>query len=191
MTFVHPSWIEGTIYLASWVLIPLILAIIIFGISLAKDSPTGFVVGIVFFILAIAGGLFIGPYMWHEQYEVPSVQEKVITVDNWQPTFGKYWGDVQTPSDLMMATKDGELFKNDENFLFQKFDTRDVFTHLKPNGTYKIKYYGWREGFNNGVPNILSVEEVIDENGTSSHSISNYMNKRSIVYGDDWDDSHY
>ena len=51
--------------------------------------------------------------------------------------------------------------------------------------TYKIKYYGWREGFNNGVPNILSISEVINETGTKSNDITHYMNKRSIIYDDD------
>ena len=44
---------------------------------------------------------------------------------------------------------------------------------------YKIKYYGWREGFNNGFPNILSVEKVIDENHT--RIVNNFGN--NLVQG--------
>ena len=56
-----------------------------------------------------------------------------------------------------------------------RFNTRNILNTLKPNGTYKIKYYGWREGYNSGVPNILSVEEIIDESNCTNHSISDYM----------------
>jgi len=186
MTFVQPTWIEGAVYHAMWFVIPLIIAIVLLAIGSIKDNAPAFGIGIIFVFIAIIGGVFGGSIGWHYAYEVPSVDEKVITVDDWQPTFGHYWGDVKSADDLMLKTKDGELFINNENFLFQKFNTRDVLDHLKPNGTYKIKYYGWREGFNNGCPNILSVEQVIDENNTPAHhDISNYMNKRSVIIDND------
>lgn len=194
MVFAEPTWIEGSIYWASWFVIPMIFAFIFFLISAVqsnRDYNSGgvaFVIGIMLIFVAFIGGSVGSSVGWHYQYEVPSVQEKVITVDDWQPTFGKYWGDVDSADDLMLKTTDGELFGNEENFLFQKFETRDILDQLKPNGTYKIKYYGWREGYNNGVPNILSVEEVINEtNSSQHHDISDYMNKRSIIYAeDDW-----
>ena len=52
---------------------------------------------------------------------------------------------------------------------------RDIFYQLRDNGTYKIKYYGWREGFTNSFPNILSVEQVVDENGTVPPSYNKYF----------------
>lgn len=191
--FVQPTWIEGAIYYAAWIIIPLIIAIIMGVILFVKNgkltSKQQLVVGgigFIFLVLAVCGGLFLADWGWHYQYEEPSVQTKTITVDDWQPGFGRYWGDVNSASDLMLKTTDGELFGNQENFLFGKFNTRDILDQLKPNGTYVIKYYGWREGYNNGVPNILSVEKVIDEsNSPTHHDISNYMNKRSIVYDDD------
>ena len=185
--FVPPTWFDGALFYALWILIPIILGIIIFIIGWTKDSGIALFIGI---ILVVAGLIMVpgSHVLWHYQVEEPSVQEKVITVDDWQPHFGHYWGDVSSADDLMLKTNDGELFGNNENFLFGKFNTRDILDQLKPNGTYKIKYYGWREGFNNGIPNILSVEQVIDENNTPTHhDISNYMNKRSIIYADDDD----
>lgn len=191
--FVEPTWIEGAIYYAAWIIIPLIIAIIMGIILFIKDgkltSKQQLVIGgigFIFLVLAICGGLFLADWGWHYQYEEPSVQTKTITVDDWQPGFGRYWGDINSANDLVLKTSDGELFGNQENFLFGKFNTRDILNQLKPNGTYVIKYYGWREGYNNGVPNILSVEKVIDEkNSPTHHDISNYMNKRSIVYDGD------
>lgn len=179
--FVEPTWVYGTIYYVSWVAIPFILMTLCFALAFWRDSDAWAGIGILFLVCAFLG-VGLSSVGWHYQYEVPSVQEKVITVEDWQPTFGKYWGDITGASDLMVKTKDGELFGNEENFLFQKFNTRDILDKLKPNGTYKIKYYGWREGFNNGVPNILSIEEVINETGCPKHhDITDYMNKRSIM----------
>ena len=182
--FVEPTWVHGTIYYVSWVAIPLICMALCFALAFWRDSDAWAGIGILFLVFAFLG-VGLSSVGWHYQYEVPSVQEKIITVDDWQPTFGKYWGDIDGASDLMLKTTDGELFGNEENFLFQKFNTRDVLDVLKPNGTYKIKYYGWREGYNNGVPNILSVEEVINETGCPAHhDITDYMNKRSVVFND-------
>lgn len=197
MAFVPPTWIEGFIHYAMWTIVPFVIGLVLFGIGALIDrdkyDPTNRQIllmgcGVFCVALAVCGGLFLADLTWHYGVETDSVQEKIITVDDWQPVFGKYWGDVNSASDLMLKTTDGELFKNDENFLFQKFATRDILDQLKPNGTYKIKYYGWREGYNNGCPNILSVEQVIDESNTPAHhDISNYMNKRSIIYADDND----
>lgn len=190
--FIPPTWFEGALYYAAWFFIPLILGLIFFLIGAVKENNDynsggwAFGIGIVLVFLAIFGGTVGSAVGWHYQYEVPSVQEKVITVDDWQPQFGHYWGDVSSADDLMLKTTDGELFGNKEKFLFQKFATRDILDQLKPNGTYKIKYYGWREGYNNGIPNILSVEQVINETDCPAHhDISNYMNKRSIILQDD------
>lgn len=197
MAFVPPTWIEGLMYYAMWTLLPFVIGIVLFGIGALLDRDKYeatnrqllfFGGGIIFIILAVLGCVFLADVGWHYQVETESVQEKLITVDDWQPIFGHYWGDVQSADDLMLKTTDGELFINKENFLFQKFNTRDILDQLKPNGTYKIKYYGWREGYNNGCPNILSVEQVVDEsNCPNHHDISNYMNKRSIIYADDDD----
>ena len=167
--FVEPSWITGLIYYASWFFIPLLLGIICIVIGYVRnchDRDKGVVLftgGVALIVIAFIC-IPVSHVGWHYQYEVPSVQEKVITVDDWQPIFGRYWGEIKGADDLMLKTTDGELFGNKENFLFQKFATRDILDQLKPNGTYSIKYYGWREGYNNGIPNILSVEKVIDEN---------------------------
>lgn len=184
MTFVPPTWFEGALIWASYLVIPVIIGIIALIYTwFLKEKHEG--IGLIICIACLVLAMFGSQVLWHEQYEVPSVQEKIITVDNWQPTFGKYWGEIESADDLMMQTTDGELFANEEHFLFQKFNTRDILNNLHVNGTYKIKYYGWREGFNNGVPNILSISEVINETGTKSNDITHYMNKRSIIYDDD------
>ena len=185
MSFVPPTWFEGMLIWIGYIIIPIIIGLIVLGYTQLKMKHEGF--GVFILIICIAFAVFGGQVLWFEQYEAPSVQEKVITVDNWQPVFGKYWGEIGGAGDLMMQTNDSELYGNTESFLFQKFDTRDVLNHLKPGGTYKIKYYGWREGFNNGVPNILSVTEVIDESNATNHDITDYMNKRSVIIDDnDW-----
>ena len=182
--FIPPTWIEGTLIWVGYLIIPILIGFIALAYTQIKGKHEG--LAILIAILCILIAALGSSVLWFEQYEVPSVQEKIITVDDWQPTFGHYWGDVKSADDLMLKTTDGELFGNTEKLLFQKFNTRDILDQLKPNGTYKIKYYGWREGYNNGVPNILSVEQVIDENNTPvHHDISNYMNKRSIIYADD------
>lgn len=184
MSFIPPTWYSGLLFYIVIIIIPILISVGILIIGLYKDSYKVAYLGGALIIISVLVCVPLGNVAWHYNYEVPSVQEKIITVDNWQPTFGKYWGDIESANDLMMQTKDGELFANQENFLFQKFNTRDILNNLHVNGTYKIKYYGWREGYNNGVPNILSITEVIDENGTQSNDITHYMNKRSIIYED-------
>ena len=75
----------------------------------------------------------------------------------------------------MFVTKEGKEFANIESWPFSKFETRTIFNKLRVNGTYKIKYYGWRNGQNNEFPNILSVEEVIDENNTQPNDFNKYF----------------
>jgi len=187
--FIQPTWFDGTLFYLFWILAPLIIGIIFGVIGMIKENGLVALIGIIAVAIAVIMALGGASVIWHYQYEVPSVQQETITVDDWQPTFGRYWGDVNSADDLMLKTSDGKLYGNKENFLFGKFNTRDIFDQLKPNGTYKITYYGWREGYNNGVPNILSIDEVVNETGTPTHhDIGNYMNKRSIIYSDDNDD---
>ena len=118
-------------------------------------------------------------------YEVPSVNEEVITVQEWQPKVGLGTnGDgmmvIDSADDLMLVTTNGTCFYNNEHFWFQKFNTRDVFNQLKVNGTYRIKYYGWREPYNNGFPNILTVEEVINEDNVSTPQYSDYFGVKLV-----------
>jgi len=184
--FVEPTWFQGLLFYLGYILVPLIIGAAILVIGLVKDNGKIFVVGAVFVVIAVLMALGGADVMWHYQVEEASVNEAIITVDDWQPTFGRYWGDVNSADDLMLKTTDGKLYGNKENFLFGKFNTRDILDQLKPNGTYKIKYYGWREGYNNGVPNILEVTEVINEtNSPVHHDISDYMNKRSVIIDND------
>lgn len=189
MVFVNPSWFEGTLI---WLLfcIPLLLSVIItvvMGIKFISCSyeesnkwAKRFGVLVVLSIVLVPITLGGGGYLWHEMYEVPSVSEKVITVDEWQVKPDAVHTEdgmmvIDNADQLMLITSDGEGFFNNENFLFQKFDTRDILNQLKPGGTYKIKYYGWREGYNSGFPNILSVKEVVNESNASEVKLSDYF----------------
>lgn len=181
--FVAPNWFEGwLIQFGIFIVIPLVVAIIVgFIVKKKKDSKFFGILSVgLAFIVVLAIMLPIGSVYWHYAYEVPSVQEKIITVQEWQPKAGiKYNNEgmmvIDNADQLMLITTDNEGFVNEENFLFNKFNTRDVFNELKINGTYKIKYYGWRNGFNSGFPNILSVEKVINDNNTSNNKYGDYF----------------
>ena len=86
---------------------------------------------------------------------------------------------IDNANQLMLVTTDGEAFLNEENFFFQKFETRDILNELKPNSTVNITYYGWREGFNSGFPNILSAE-VIDDSHAVNKTINDYFGTKVI-----------
>jgi len=146
--FVPPNWFEGwLIQFGILILIPLIIAIIIGLIIKRKKDNKGLgilSIGLSFIILIII--MFpISSVFWHYTYEIPSVQEKIITVQEWQPKAGIEYNKegmmiIDNAGQLMLITTEGEGFFNEENFLFQKFNTRDIFNDLKINGTYKIKF---------------------------------------------------
>ncbi|OEC87666.1 MULTISPECIES: DUF1523 family protein [Methanobacterium] len=132
------------------------------------------------FIVSIIAVYPLGCVYWWSAYEVPSVQEKIITVQGWETKPGiiadKYGRMViDNANELMLVTTSNEGFFNNENFLFQKFNTRDIFNQLKVGGTYKIKYYGWRNGYNSGFPNVLSVEQVINETNATNNDYNKYF----------------
>jgi hypothetical protein len=172
MTFVPPGQFEGLFIHIFWlVIVPLIITIIA-GVLIwkATRSGEGTLIGIVLvFILAFAVMVPVFNWgIWHPMYEVPSVQETTITVADYRPVPNPPTNDmgaitIKNPKHLMIYDTDGNGWYNDENFLFDKFDTSDVLFKLKKNGTYVIKYYGWRNPFNSGFPTILEVVEVKNE----------------------------
>jgi len=181
--FVPPTWIEGfLIQLLIFIVVPLVVAIII-GIGIGKltdDGENGVMAMVFAFMILFAIMIPVGSVYWYNAYEVPSVQEKIITVQGWEPRAGISTDSngmmtIDNADELMMITTENEGFFNMENFLFGKFNTRDILNTMRVNGTYKIKYYGWREGFNSGFPNILSIEEIIDENNTVPMKYSDYF----------------
>ena len=182
MVFTNPTWFEGMLVMAGYFLIPLILGIILLAVCFIKDKP---IIGTTLFSVCFIVAMFGSWYLWWDNYEVPSVQSKVVTVDNWQPKAGIHTNDkgmmiIDNADQLMLITSDGEGFLNEENFLFQKFDTRDILNTMKPGGTYNISYYGWREGFNSGFPNILSVEKVVDESNATNVSVGDYFGTKLV-----------
>lgn len=183
MAFIPPDWFTGMIMYGFIYGLPILLGISIIILGLIKDFNIKILaIGIVICFISV----ICSSYITHEMFETPSVQEEIITVQGWQPKPNIQINEngmmvINSADDLMLITKDGKSFLNEENFWFQKFNTRDIFNDLKVNGTYKIKYYGWREGFNSGFPNILSIEEVIDENNTSSNNYDKYFGNQLIV----------
>ena len=206
--FVAPSWLEGLLIQAGiYIVIPLIIATVVAIVRWKKlkdrephhkephhkeshhkephhNGPNHKGSLIITFVLAFIVAAIvvypIGCVYWWSAYEEPSVQEKIITVQGWEPKPGIVANDygrivIDNANDLMLVTNESEGFFNNENFLFQKFNTRDIFNQLKVGGTYKIKYYGWRNGYNSGFPNILSVEQVINETNTTSNDYSKYF----------------
>lgn len=181
MTFVPPTWINGLLIMAGYFIIPLIIGIIAWFIFAVKDHPG---IGTIILIACIVGGLACTSILWWENYEVPSVQSKVVTVDSWQPKAGIHTNEngmmvIDNADQLMLITTDGEAFLNEENFLFQKFDTRDVLNNAKPGSVVNLTFYGWREGFNSGFPNILSVE-VLDDSHAENKTVTDYFGTKIV-----------
>lgn len=184
MVFVPPTWWILALTKIAYVLVPIAIGVSIILTGLAKDKVLLILIGIII----IVAGIGLSDYMAHNTFEVPSVQEKVITVDDYQikPNIQKNDNGfivVDSADDLLLVTKDGESFLNEENFWFGKFNTRDIFNQLKTNGTYKIKYYSWREPFFSMFPNILSVEEVIDETNATANNFNKYSGTNAAVGG--------
>ena len=174
MVFVPPTWVEGMYIWILYIIIPLLIGAFVFVYTNRIKHKYKYI-GVAILIFCILCSVFGSCILWHICYEEPSVSEKIVTVSCWQPSFGISMEEVDSADDLLMQTSTGELYGNTEDFLFNKFNTRNILNTLKPNGTYKIEYYGWREGYNSGVPNILSVEEIIDESNCTNHSITDYM----------------
>ncbi len=195
MVFVPPTWYMGSLI---WTLfyIPVILCLGFSFYNFYKFVKGGedmekyvyrtiicIVLAFVFTFVCVG----VGGYVWHEVYEIPSIEEKVVTVDEWQvkPDVSHTEDGmmvIDNANQLMLVTTDGESFLNEENFLFQKFDTRDILNDVKPGSVVKLKYYGWREGYNSGFPNILSVE-VINDTNASNASLSDYFGTKLFVNG--------
>ena len=189
MVFTPPSWIFGTAFYVGYIFIPLILfgLVALFGFAKSDlDNNWGYIgiIGAILFFSWFFLGIATSDLAWHQAYEIPSVDEKVITVKEWQPRVGLHSDEgmmhIDSADDLMLVTSEDECYYNTENFWFGKFDTRDVFNKLKEGGTYKIKYYGWREPFNSGFPNLLSVEEVVDESNATDVKFSDYFGTKLI-----------
>ena len=181
MVFIPPTWFEGLVMYSLITVVPIIIGFLIAIIGAGCDSVLGLGVGII----VIIAGVFGSGFIWYELYEVPSVNEEIITVQEWQPRADIGINEngmmvVDSADDLMLVTTNGTCYYNTEHFWFQKFNTRDVFNQLKVNGTYKIQYYGWREPFNTGFPNILSVKEVIDETNCSTPKYGDYFGVKLV-----------
>lgn len=183
MVFVPPTWIEGLLAMTWYHIgIPIIVALVIGVIVALIIKEDRFAGGFVTFIIIGFIGLLVmfpvGEIMWHENYEVPSVQEKIITIQEIQPAPKANMSNINNADELMFITTEGEGYANTESGWFagfSKWDTRDIFNQLRINGTYKIKYYGWREGKTSSFPNILEVTEVINETNTTPNKQSDYF----------------
>ncbi len=54
---------------------------------------------------------------------------------------------------------ENETFENTDSWLYLKFDSSDLYGHMKANETYKVKVAGWRWKFFSSYRNIVSLEE--------------------------------
>ena len=182
--FIPPTWWMLGLTKIGYLIIPIIIGVIIGLYGFAKDK---------FFLIVIAAIIisagFVGAsYLWHENFEVASIEEKIITVSDYQikPNIQRNnqgFVVVNSADDLLLVTSDGESFLNEENFWFQKFNTRDIFNQLKVNGTYKVTVYGWRAPFYSTFPNILNIEEVIDESNATNNNFNKYSGTNAAVGG--------
>lgn len=141
MAFVALSWFSGMLIWAGYIGIPIIIAIITFALINRSRNKTLEKIAIVILVCCALFAVFGSSIMWHYQFEVPSVNEKTIKVASWQPKVGIEVNEnglmvIDSADDLMMVTDTGEGFLNQENFLFFKFNTRDIYNQLKVNGTY-------------------------------------------------------
>ena len=187
--YMEPTWLDlllrgSLLNLTSIIIIIIFTAIVTIIVNKrvkCEDKEIVIIMAIVACILVCVPIMyFVDDYVWNMWMEQPSIREEVITVDAIQPRPGAvvmnndgYY--IENSNQLIFVTKEGKEFANYENWPFGKFETRTIFNRLKINGTYKIKYYGWRNGKNNEFPNILSVEEVIDENNTQPNDFNKYF----------------
>lgn len=179
--FVPPSWFTGLLVWIGYLIIPVIIGVVAWLFFAAKDKP-----GIAFTILIICLIVGIGgsQVLWWQNYEVPSVHSEEVTVQDWQPKAGLKVNEkglmvIDSADDLMLITTDGKGYLNNEHFLFGKFDTRDILNKAKPGAKLNITSYGWREGFNDGFPNILSVE-VIDDSHAQNKTVADYFGTKVV-----------
>ena len=54
---------------------------------------------------------------------------------------------------------ENETFENTDSWLYLKFDSSDLYGHMKANETYKVKVAGWRWKFFSSYRNIVALEE--------------------------------
>ena len=139
MAFIPPNWFTGMIIYGLIYILPILLGVSIIITSLIKVfNMKMLAIGIIICFISIV----CSSYITHEMFEIPSVQEEIITVQGWEPKPNIQINEngimvINSADDLMLITKDGKSFLNEENFWFQKFNTRDIFNDLKVNGGTK------------------------------------------------------
>jgi len=193
--YVEPSWIDllvsGAFVKIIFIIIPILFSFLLTNLTFKilkwnskwnNEDRTLIksVMIVAITIILLIPSTVVSDMVWNECYEQPSVREGVITVQNIQPLPGAvdvsengYY--IDNSNQLMFISTDGKEYANIENWMFNKFETRSIFNQLKVGGTYKIKYYGWRNGHSNEFPNILSVEEVIDESNATTNEYDKYF----------------
>ena len=179
--FVAPPWYEGQIFfLLRIIVIPAIIALVLgiiayFNSDEYDKEVSGFSVFLVVMTICAFIAMPLTQAAWHDQYEVPSVQEKTITFKEFQvrPNSGAYNSEgmlsIDNADQWMIVSTTGETFVNTESGWFggfSKWNTRDIFNEINPGAVIKVKYYGWREGKTSSFPNILSIEVLDESNAT-------------------------
>ena len=187
--YIEPTWIDlllhGTLVKLVFIIISILITYTTIKIiehyweDLKAEPWVKIGIGLIICLIILIPMSVVADYTWNQLYEQPSVRSETVTIADIQPLPGAvemtengYY--IDNSNQLMFITTNGKEFANTENWMFNKFETRTIFNQLKVNGTYKIKYYGWRNGHSNEFPNILSVQ-VINENGTQPNDYNKYF----------------
>lgn len=169
MVFVAPNFIDGALIWGMIYILPILVGVLIILVGVGKGNKKILWGGVIFIIVMFC----LSSFIWYETMELPSVDETVVTVQEWQPSPSVKHDEynhmvIENANQLILVSTTGDSFQNTEHLWFGKFETRDILNHMKKGGTYRIKYYGWRNGVTSSFPNILSVEEVIDESNVNA-----------------------
>ena len=80
MAFIPPNWFTGMIIYGLIYILPILLGVSIIITSLIKVfNMKMLAIGIIICFISVARS----SYITHEMFEIPSVQEEIITVQGW------------------------------------------------------------------------------------------------------------
>lgn len=84
--------------------------------------------------------------------------EKNITI---KKKFTRVKGGRDSSSQIfMVCDNNNDNYKVEKSILWLKFNATELWTDLEDNKNYNIKGYGWRVGFLNLYPNIISAVKM-------------------------------
>lgn len=66
--------------------------------------------------------------------------------------------DGSTSSYWLVFTRDHDVLRNADSWLYLKFNSSSIYGKLEPGNIYKLRVYGWRIGLFSMYPNIISAK---------------------------------